>query len=53
VINPTPFYMQHMEKLEDDRNYLKCSLWLLLEGFFASKDIQQFCSFYPQSFLDP
>jgi hypothetical protein len=53
VIIPTPFYVQHMEKLEEDRNYLKYSLWPLLEGFFASKDIQQFRSFYPQSFLDP
>jgi hypothetical protein len=53
VIISTPFYVQHMEKLEEDINYLKCSLWPLLEGFFASKDIQQFRSFYPQSFLEP
>jgi hypothetical protein len=52
VIIPTPFYIEHMLKLEEDHNYLKTCLWPLLEGFFASADIAQFRSFYPTSFLE-
>jgi hypothetical protein len=36
---PTPFYIEHMLKLEDDRNYLKTCLWPLLEGLFASANV--------------
>jgi hypothetical protein len=52
VIIPTPFYIEYMLKLEDDRNYLKTWLWPLLEGLFASADVAQFKSFYPSSFLE-
>jgi hypothetical protein len=38
--------------LEEDNNYLKSSLWPLLEGFFASANIVQFRSYYFQSFLE-
>jgi hypothetical protein len=39
VIIPTLFYVQGMEKLEEDKKYLKSYLWPLLEKFFASVDI--------------
>jgi hypothetical protein len=51
VIIPTPFYVENMLKLEEDCNYLRSSLWPLLEGFFATADVGQFRSYYPNSFL--
>ena len=52
VIIPSPFYIENMEKIEKDNNYLKTSLWPLLEGFFASSSIEQFRLYYLQSILE-
>jgi hypothetical protein len=52
VIIPSPFYVENMGKIEEDNNYLKTSLWPLLEGFFASSSVEQFRLYYPQSILE-
>ena len=52
VIIPSFFYIENMGKIEEDNNYLKTSLWPMLEGFFASSSVEQFCLYYPQSILE-
>jgi hypothetical protein len=53
VIITTPFYVHRIGKLGEDGNYLKASLWSLLEGFSASSDVLSFCEHFPSSFLGP
>jgi hypothetical protein len=38
-----------VERLGDDRSFLKSSLWPLLQGLFGSIDVSDFCSYFPQS----
>jgi hypothetical protein len=41
-----------MGKVDEDNNYLKTSLWPLLENFFTFDNVDQFWSFHPQSYLE-
>ena len=36
-----PFYVADVAKLGDDRNYLKCTLWPLLEALYVAKDVTE------------
>ena len=49
VIISTSFYTKKMERLGDDKSFLKSSLWLLLQGLFGSIDVADFRSYFPQS----
>jgi hypothetical protein len=52
VIITTLFYIQNLEKLEDDGSYLMASLWPLLEEFASSSSMSSLCDKYPSSFLE-
>jgi hypothetical protein len=53
VIITTPFYVHRLGKLGEDGNYLKASLWPVLEGFKISSDVLSFRELFPSSFLGP
>jgi hypothetical protein len=53
VIITTPFYVHRLGKLGEDGNYLKASLWPVLEGFNMSSDVLSFRELFPSSFLGP
>jgi hypothetical protein len=53
VIIMTPFNVHSLEKREDDGNYLKATLWPLLEGFPSTSSMSNFRAHYPSSFLEP
>jgi hypothetical protein len=49
LIIPTPFYVAELQKLGDDKAFLKGSLWPHLQGFYASQDINHFRQEYPDN----
>jgi hypothetical protein len=49
VIISTSFYVEKVERLGDDRSFLKSSLWPLLQGLFESANVVDFHSQFPQS----
>jgi hypothetical protein len=53
VIITSPFYVYSLGKLGDDGNYLKASLWPLLEGFASTSKVSNFREYYPSNFLEP
>jgi hypothetical protein len=53
VIILTPFYVEKMERLGEDQNFLKSSLWPLLQGLFGSTNVADFRSHFPLSFHSP
>jgi hypothetical protein len=42
LVIPIPFYVAEVQKLGDDKAFLKGSLWPHLQGFYASRDIDHF-----------
>ena len=53
LIIPTPFYVEDIQKLGDDKGFLKGCLWPLLQGFSGCEDITDFRVHYPNSVVDP
>jgi hypothetical protein len=45
----TSFYVEKVERLGDNRSFLKSSLWPLLQGLFGSVDVADFHLHFPQS----
>ena len=45
--------MEKMERLGEDQNFLKSSLWPLLQGLFGSADVADFRFHFPLSFHSP
>jgi hypothetical protein len=43
----TPFYGKWLRTLTDDREYLKCYLWPVLEAFWKCSDVTAFRRKYP------
>jgi hypothetical protein len=39
--------VEHLQKLGDDKNYLKSTLWPLLQDFFDADDVQEFRHDFP------
>jgi hypothetical protein len=39
--------VEHLQKLGDNKNYLKSTLWPLLQDFFDSDDVQEFHRDFP------
>jgi hypothetical protein len=48
VVISNPFYVKWLRTLADDREYLKCYLWPLLEAFWRCPDVNTFRAKYPQ-----
>jgi hypothetical protein len=53
VIITIAFYVSSLGKLGDDRNYLKESLWPLLECFASTSTVYNFREYFPFSFIEP
>jgi hypothetical protein len=53
LIIPTAFYVAEMQKLGDDKGFLKGCLWPLLQGLYRCKDIKHFRTHYPDNVVDP
>jgi hypothetical protein len=53
VIITTPFYVSSLGKLGDDGNYLKESLWPLLERFAPTLTVYNFHEHFPSRFFEP
>jgi hypothetical protein len=53
VINPTSFYVEKLQRLGDDINYLKSTLWPLILGLSTSADIEDFSSRFPCTVYGP
>jgi hypothetical protein len=49
IIAPNPFYMEHLQKLGEDKNYLKSTLWPMLQAFFDVDNVYDFCRQFPPS----
>jgi hypothetical protein len=47
------FYVEKLEKLEDDNNYLNSAVWPMLEAFIISVDVEDFHYTFPHSVLEP
>jgi hypothetical protein len=47
LINP-PFYVKWIRSLADDKDYLKCYLWPLLEALWKCSNVSAFRAKYPQ-----
>jgi hypothetical protein len=47
IITPNAFYVEHLQKLGDDKNYLKSTLWPLLQDFFDADDVEEFRRDFP------
>jgi hypothetical protein len=48
VLITTPFYVKWLRTLSDDKEYLKCYLWPVLEAFWKCPDVSTFRNQYPQ-----
>jgi hypothetical protein len=47
IIAPNPFYVEHLQKLGEDKNYLKSTLWPMLQAFFDADDVYDFRRQFP------
>ena len=52
VISSTPFYINLLRSLSDDKDYLKCYMWPLLEVLNQCQDVPAFWSKYPQIVIE-
>jgi hypothetical protein len=52
VIIPPPFYVDEVQKVGDDQQFLKVSLWLILQRLYGCLDIANFRSHVPNSILE-
>jgi hypothetical protein len=53
IILILPFYVEKLEKLEDDNNYLNSAVWPMLEAFVNSVDVEDFHCTIPHSMPEP
>jgi hypothetical protein len=53
LIIPTAFYVAELEKLGDDKAFLRACLWPQLQALSTCKDIDEFRTHYPESVIDP
>jgi hypothetical protein len=53
IILILPFYVEKLEKLEDDNNYLNSAVWPMLEAFVNFVDIEDFRCTFPHSVPEP
>jgi hypothetical protein len=51
VIIPPPFYVQDVEGIGDDRQFLKLSLWPVLQRLYGCQDVADFRSHIPSSLV--
>jgi hypothetical protein len=49
VVAAKAFYVEYLQKLGDDKNYLKGTLWPLLQALFDTDDVEEFHSRLPHS----
>jgi hypothetical protein len=49
LIIPTVFYVEELEKLGDDKAFLRACLWPQLQALSRCKDIDEFRTRYPES----
>jgi hypothetical protein len=49
IIIPRPFYVEQLKKLTHDKNYLKSTLWPMLQGLFDAADVKEFNCKFPHS----
>jgi hypothetical protein len=42
IITPRAFYVETLKKLGDDKNYLKSTLWPMLQDLFDAADVEDF-----------
>jgi hypothetical protein len=47
------FYVEKLEKLEDNNNYLNSVVWPMLEAFVNSVDVEDFRCTFPHSVSEP
>jgi hypothetical protein len=53
LIIPIAFYVAELQKIGDDKAFLKGSLWLHLKGLYGSRDNKHFRQHFPNSVVVP
>ena len=53
LVIPTAFYVKDIQKLGNDKGFLKGCLWPLLQGLSGCEDITDFRRHYPNNVVDP